>query len=78
MATIAEASSLFEIDMELDSLLEQMEEQVEAWRRSFGRSRGQVPPVLRGARRESGPDRAIRTDDGGPRAVLPERGCAVE
>jgi hypothetical protein len=30
MATIAEASSLFDIDMELDSLLEQMEEQVEA------------------------------------------------
>lgn len=30
MATIAEASSFFDIDMELDSLLEQMEEQVEA------------------------------------------------
>jgi Siphovirus Gp157 len=30
MATIAEASSLFDIDMELDSLVEQMEEQVEA------------------------------------------------
>jgi hypothetical protein len=30
MATIAEASSLFDIDMELDSLLERMEEQVEA------------------------------------------------
>src|SRR3954453_15673045 len=30
MASIAEASSLFEIDIELDSLLEQMEEQVEA------------------------------------------------
>ena len=30
MASIVEASSLFEIDMELDSLLEQMEEQVEA------------------------------------------------
>ena len=30
MASIVEASSLFEIDMELDCLLEQMEEQVEA------------------------------------------------
>jgi hypothetical protein len=30
MATIAEATSLFDIDMELDSLLEQMEEQVKA------------------------------------------------
>jgi Siphovirus Gp157 len=30
MASIVEASSLFEIDIELDSLLEQMEEQVEA------------------------------------------------
>ena len=30
MASIVEASSLFDIDMELDSLLEQMEEQVEA------------------------------------------------
>jgi hypothetical protein len=30
MASIVEAHSLFEIDMELDSLLEQMEEQVEA------------------------------------------------
>jgi hypothetical protein len=30
MASIVEANSLFEIDMELDSLLEQMEEQVEA------------------------------------------------
>jgi hypothetical protein len=30
MASIAEQSSLFEIDMELDSLLDQMEEQVEA------------------------------------------------
>src|SRR3954454_11729933 len=29
MASIVEASSLFEIDIELDSLLEQMEEQVE-------------------------------------------------
>jgi hypothetical protein len=30
MASIAEANSLFEIDMELDSLLEQIQEQVEA------------------------------------------------
>ena len=30
MASIAEASSLFEIDMELDGLLEEMEEQVES------------------------------------------------
>jgi len=30
MASIAEANSLFEIDMELDSLLEQIEEQVES------------------------------------------------
>jgi hypothetical protein len=30
MASIAEASTLFDIDMELDSLLEQMEEEVEA------------------------------------------------
>lgn len=30
MASIAEASSLFDIDMELDSLLEQMEEEVQA------------------------------------------------
>ena len=30
MASIAEASSLFEIDMELDGLLEQIEEQVES------------------------------------------------
>ena len=30
MATIAEASSLFEIDLELDTLLEEIEEQVAA------------------------------------------------
>jgi hypothetical protein len=30
MASIVEASSLFEIDIELDSLLEQMEDQAEA------------------------------------------------
>ena len=36
MASIAEASSLFEIDVELDGLLEQIEEQVEVRGQSDG------------------------------------------
>ena len=49
MASIAEANSLFEIDMELDSLLEQIQEQVESGGEP---SEGLVPipPVLRRAR----------------------------
>ena len=77
MASIAEASSLFEIDMELDTLLEEIEEQVEAEGQASGRPGGPVPAILRGAWREGRPDRALRAHDGGPRTVLPQRGRAA-
>lgn len=77
MASIAEASSLFEIDMELDGLLEEIQEQVEsegqasedlvARFQQFCEAHGEkVDRIL-----------PIRAHDGSPRAVLPQRGHAA-
>jgi len=73
MASIAEANSLFEIDMELDGLLEEIQEQVETGGGTFGRSGGPIPTILRSTRREGRPDRPLCAHHGGSRAVLPER-----
>ena len=78
MASIAEANSLFEIDMELDGLLEEIQEQVESEGEAFGRSGGPIPTILRSARREGRPNRPLRAHDGGPRTVLPQRGRAAK
>ena len=77
MASIAEASSLFEIDMELDGLLEEIQEQVESEGEASEDLVARFPAILRSARREGRPDRPLRAHDGGPRTVLPERGRAA-
>ena len=78
MASIAEANSLFEIDMELDALLEEIELQIE--------SEGEPSEELVGRFQEFCEAHGEKVDrigrfvahDGSPRTVLPERSGATQ
>ena len=76
MASIAEANSLFEIDMELDSLLEEIELQIEAEEEPSEELVARFQEFCEARGRESRSDRPIPPHDGNPRTILPERGCA--